>query len=47
MNVRYVAGGSEGTNPDATPPGDGYSKNWAQFMAISLGFYFEPLLLTQ
>ena len=47
VNLRYVGGGAEGSNPDSTGPGDGYNKNWAHFAAISLGFYFEPLTLTQ
>lgn len=48
VNLRYVGGGGVGTSPsDAEEqPGDGYTKNWAHFAAISLGFYFEPMYLT-
>lgn len=47
LNVRYIGGGGVGTSPsDAELPGDGYTKNWLHAVSISLGFYFEPMYLT-
>lgn len=37
VNVRYLAGGAEGTSSDDSGPGDGYNKNWLQFLTVSLG----------
>ena len=37
INVRYVAGGAEGTTSDPDPGEDGFIRNWVQFAAISLG----------
>lgn len=36
INLRYLAGGAEGTG-DADGFGDGYTSNWLQFMTLSLG----------
>lgn len=36
-NVRYLAGGAEGTS-DTEGPGDGFVSNWLQFITVSLGF---------
>jgi len=48
VNVRYVGGGAVGDSPpEPGEVGDGYNKNWAHFMAVSLGFYFEPIVLTR
>ena len=49
LNVRYVGGGGEGSDPDEAEDGvgDGYVKNWTSLMAISLGFYFEPSALVR
>ena len=38
INVRYVAGGAEGTTSDPDPGEDGYVLNWVQFAAINVGF---------
>lgn len=37
-SLRYVGGGSVGTNDDVTGPGDGYTKNWIHTAALSVGF---------
>ncbi|MBN2527160.1 MAG: hypothetical protein JXR76_12270 [Deltaproteobacteria bacterium] len=42
VNIRYLAGGAEGTSKDTTGTGDGYTKNWLQFLTFSLGFMFSP-----
>lgn len=36
VNLRYVGGGAEGTDPDSTV-GDGFTANWVHFVALSLG----------
>ncbi|MDG5814630.1 hypothetical protein QA601_06055 [Chitinispirillales bacterium ANBcel5] len=35
-NIRYLAGGAEGTS-DPNGPGDGFVRNWLQFLTLSLG----------
>lgn len=49
LNVRFLGGGGVGTSPsDARDePGDGYVKNWLHAATVSLGFYFEPMVLTR
>lgn len=48
VNIRFLGGGSEGTDTDETDPtSDGYTKNWLHLTTISLGFYFDPLLLAR
>ncbi|MBN2715997.1 MAG: hypothetical protein JXX14_09080 [Deltaproteobacteria bacterium] len=42
INVRYLAGGAEGTSSDTTGAGDGYTRNWLQFLIFSLGFSWSP-----
>lgn len=37
VNVRYVGGGAEGTNPNGDLPGDGFTSNWLHLVAVSLG----------
>lgn len=37
VNVRYLGGGAEGTSPDSTPPGDGYTSNWLHTVSVTLG----------
>lgn len=37
LNVRYLAGGAEGTSSNDEGPGDGYSSNWLHFLTVSLG----------
>lgn len=36
LNLRYIGGGAEGTDPDETN-GDGFTANWVHFVALSLG----------
>ncbi|MEX1364310.1 MAG: hypothetical protein AB1Z98_14385, partial [Nannocystaceae bacterium] len=38
LNVRYVAGGAQGTSSDPMPFSDGFNKNWLQLLSVSLGF---------
>lgn len=38
LNVRYVAGGAQGTSSDPMPYSDGFNKNWLQLLSVSLGF---------
>ena len=37
LNLRYLAGGAEGTDTDDPGPGDGYVKNWLHAFSVSLG----------
>lgn len=41
FNLRYIGGGSTGTSPDFTGPGDGYVKNWLHFFSASCGITYE------
>jgi len=41
VNVRYLGGGAVGTNTEEKGPGDGYVKNWLNFLTISLGADFS------
>lgn len=44
VNLRYLAGGSTGENPDdADEPGGGFTRNWLHFATISLGFSWNAL----
>lgn len=38
LNVRYVAGGAEGTTNEPDPGEDGFIINWVQFVAFNIGF---------
>jgi hypothetical protein len=40
FNLRYLAGGGEGTSKDDDDLGDGYNSNWLHFATVSLGFTF-------
>lgn len=40
-NLRYIGGGSVGTNPDDDGPGDGFVENWLNFLSVSAGFVYE------
>lgn len=40
-NIRYLGGGAVGTNTDDEGPGDGYVKNWLNFMTVSAGFTYS------
>lgn len=37
LNVRYLGGGAVGTSDDNTGPGDGYTRNWLNFLTVSAG----------
>ncbi len=41
LNLRWIGGGSEGTSDNTEGFGDGYSKNWLNFFAVSLGFNYD------
>ena len=43
FNVRYLGGGAVGTQSDPTPPSDGYTKNWLNFLIFSLGIDFRAV----
>src|SRR5690554_8222242 len=40
VNLRYLAGGGEGTSKDGNDFGDGYVSNWLHFATVSLGFSY-------
>jgi len=37
LNLRYLAGGAEGTDTDDPVPEYGYVKNWLHSFSVSLG----------
>lgn len=37
LNLRYIAGGAQGTSSDPMPYSDGFNKNWLQLLSVSLG----------
>ena len=37
INLRYIGGGAVGANEKDDEPGDGYTKNWLNFMTLSIG----------
>lgn len=37
LNVRYLAGGAEGSDKSPDGLGDGFTKNWLQFLTVSVG----------
>jgi hypothetical protein len=41
LNVRYLGGGAVGTSDDDPGPGDGYVRNWLNFLTVSTGFVYE------
>lgn len=41
LNIRYLGGGAVGTSDDETGPGDGYVKNWLNFLTVTCGFIYE------
>lgn len=41
LNLRYIGGGSDGTNDDPNQPGDGYTKNWIHLATVSLGVTYN------
>ena len=40
-NLRYLGGGAVGTSDNNEGPGDGYVKNWLNFLTVSAGFVYE------
>lgn len=40
LNARYLGGGAVGTS-DPDGPGDGYVRNWLNFLTVSTGFVYE------
>ena len=41
LNFRYLGGGATGTDTGDVWPGDGYVKNWLNFLTVSTGFVYE------
>lgn len=41
LNIRYLGGGATGTDTGDVWPGDGYVKNWLNFLNISAGFVLK------
>lgn len=41
LNVRYLGGGAVGTSDNDPGPGDGYVKNWLNFLTVTCGFMYE------
>lgn len=41
LNIRYLGGGAVGTNERMEGPGDGYTKNWLNFITVSAGFVYS------
>ncbi len=37
LNIRYVAGGAQGTSSSPMPYSDGFNKNWLQLLSVSIG----------
>lgn len=37
LNLRYLGGGAVGTSDNDSGPGDGYTKNWLNFLTVSAG----------
>jgi hypothetical protein len=41
LNIRYLGGGATGTSTGDVWPGDGYVKNWLNFLNVSAGFVLK------
>jgi hypothetical protein len=41
LNLRYLGGGAVGTSDDDPGPGDGYTRNWLNFLTVTGGFVYE------
>jgi len=41
LNLRYLGGGAVGTSDDDPGPGDGYTRNWLNFLTVTCGFTYE------
>ncbi len=40
LNLRYLGGGAVGTNERMEGPGDGFTRNWLNFITVSAGFVY-------
>ncbi len=40
LNLRYLGGGAVGTSDDDPGPGDGYVRNWLNFLTVTCGFVY-------
>ena len=41
LNLRYIGGGAVGSSDDDPGPGDGYVRNWLNFLTVTTGFAYE------
>jgi hypothetical protein len=41
LNLRYLGGGAVGTNTDDEGPGDGYVRNWLNFLTVGVGYSYQ------
>jgi hypothetical protein len=41
LNLRYLGGGATGTDTGDVWPGDGYVKNWLNFLTVTTGFVYQ------
>lgn len=41
LNLRYLGGGAVGSSDNDPGPGDGYVKNWLNFLTMTCGFIYE------
>ncbi|MFK7925114.1 MAG: hypothetical protein AB8H47_24370 [Bacteroidia bacterium] len=41
LNLRYLGGGAVGTNTDDDGPGDGYVRNWLNFLTVGIGYTYQ------
>lgn len=41
LNLRYLGGGATGTDTGDVWPGDGYVKNWLNFLTVSTGIVYQ------
>ena len=40
LNLRYLGGGAVGTSDDDPGPGDGYTRNWLNFLTVTCGVVY-------
>lgn len=41
LNLRYLGGGAVGTDNDDKGPGDGYVRNWLNFLTVGIGYSYQ------
>ena len=41
LNLRYLGGGAVGTSTDDEGPGDGYVRNWLNFLTVGIGYSYQ------